>query len=263
MPGIAVLQQHPDYVLLLFLRISGLFIGGPVFGRKNIPSAAKIGFCAVLTLVFLAGMPTPQAYPEDQSLIEYVLLCMRELVFGGAMGYVLTAMLELTLTAGTMIDYQIGYTMSNIYDPQNNMQMPITGGLLNYALIVIFFSVDGHLKLIDIMYHTLEAVPIGTPVVAPEILWAAVEVMSKSFVLAVMVAMPVLAAGMMLEIALGATIKVVPQMNMFVVGIPLKIIVGLLVLILTLTMFSDFSNVIFTKLFDAIGTLFQYIGSAP
>jgi flagellar biosynthetic protein FliR len=130
-------------------------------------------------------------------------------------------------------------------------------------LLIIFFSVNGHLKLIDILYHTIETVPVGTSAVAPEILWAAAEVVSKSFVLSVMVAMPVLAAGLITEIALGVTIKTVPQLNMFVIGIPVKIIIGLFMLILTLTVFADFSKVIISKAFDMIGMMFNYLGSMP
>jgi flagellar biosynthetic protein FliR len=90
----------------------------------------------------------------------------------------------------------------------------------------------------------------------------AAEVMSRSFVLALMVSMPVLAAGMMMEVALGAMIKTVPQMNMFVVGIPLKIIVGLIAMILTLAVFSDCTKGIFTKTFDYIGLMFDYLSGA-
>jgi flagellar biosynthetic protein FliR len=262
MPVLAVMREHSDYVLLLFLRVSGILIGSPVFGRKNVPSLSKIGFCAVLTLVFMAGSPAPREYPVYGHLLEYVLLCLRELLFGAAMGFVLTAMFSISMTAGSMIDYQIGFNMASIYDAQSNMLSPLSGSLLNLMLLVMFFSVDGHLKLINILYRTVEAVPVGTAVAAPGIVWAAAEVMSKSFVLSVMVAMPVLAAGMMLEVALGATIKTVPQMNMFVVGIPLKIIIGLVVLALTLTVFADVSNAVFTKAFDYIGMMFEYLGSA-
>jgi flagellar biosynthetic protein FliR len=91
----------------------------------------------------------------------------------------------------------------------------------------------------------------------PEILWVAAEVMTRSFVLSVMVAMPVLAAGTMIEIALGAVIKTVPQMNMFVVGIPVKIIVGLVVMLLTFSLFADFTRAIFSAAFDLIGAMFN------
>ncbi len=262
MDGLSVLGGHLDYVFLLFLRVSALLIGSPVFGRGNVPRPSKIGFCAVLTLVFIMAAPAPAVYPVYGHLLEYVLLCLRELFFGLAMGFVLTAMFSLALTAGSMMDYQIGFNMASIYDPQNNMQAPLTGSLLNLMLLVLFFSTDGHLRLIEIMYRTLEAVPVGTALPAPGIMWAAVEVAGKSFLLAVMIAMPLVAAGTMLEIALGAAIRTVPQLNMFVVGIPMKIIIGLFVLLLSLGVFADFSKVIFSRAFDYLGLMFDQLGSA-
>ena len=253
---------HLDYVLLLFLRVSGLLVGSPVFGRKNVPSMSKIGFSAVLTLVLLTGAPEPAAYPVYQNLLVYVLVCLKELFFGAAMGFVLTAMFHLTMTAGGIMDYQIGYSMANIYDAQSNMQTPVTGNLFNLMLLLIFFSMDGHLKLIGMLARTVEAVPVGTASVPPGIVWVAVQVMTQSFILAVMVAMPVLAAGMLLEVALGAVIKTVPQMNMFVVGIPLKLILGLLVLSLSLAAFADFSKVIFDQTFQFVGVMFEALERA-
>ncbi len=262
MDGFTALGGHLEYVFLLFLRVSALLISSPVFGRKNVPGPSKVGFCAVLTLVFLMGAPAPAVYPAPAHLLEYVLLCLRELLFGLAMGFVLTAMFSLTLTAGSIMDYQIGFTMAGIYDPQSNAQAPLTGSLLNLMLLVLFFAMDGHLRIIGILYRTLETVPVGAASPGPGILWAALEVTGTSFLLAAMVAMPVLAAGLMLEIALGAAIRTVPQLNMFVVGIPLKVIVGLAILIPTLGVFAGFSQVIFSKAFDYVGLMFEQLGRA-
>lgn len=262
MTELAAISGHLDYVFLLFIRVSGILMGSPVFGRKNVPSLSKIGFCAVLTVVFMMGTPPPQAYPVCRNLLEYVLVCLRELLFGAAMGFVLTAMFSVAMTAGNIMDYQIGFSMASIYDAQNNAQSPVTGSLFNIMLLVMFFATDGHLRLIGLLYRTIEAVPVGTAMAAPEIMWVAAEVTSRAFLLSVMVAMPVLAAGLMMEIALGAVIKTVPQMNMFVVGIPLKLITGLVVLALTLGVFADFTKVIFTKAFDYIGIMFDYLGNA-
>jgi len=255
--GFAEISRHLDYVFLFFLRVSGILISSPVFGRSNIPNIYKIGFCIVLTGVFIMGLPAPEAYPYYVSLLEYILLCLKELLFGAAMGYVLTAMFNITMTAGSIIDTQIGFSMASIYDPQNNTQAPLSGGLLNIMLLLLFFAVDGHLKLIEILYRTIEAVPIGQAVAATSIVWVAAEVMSRSFVLAVMVSMPVLAAGIFLEFALGIVVRTVPQMNMFVVGIPLKIIVGIVALGLMFTVFADFSKSIFNEAFDFIGYMFD------
>ncbi len=251
-----------EYVFLLFIRVSGLLISSPIFGRKNIPNIAKIGFCAVLTVVFMAALPEPAVYPVYNSLPAYVLTVIRELAFGVAMGFVLTAIFNLTMTAGAIMDYQIGYSMASIYDYQNNSQTPISGSLFNIMMLILFLMYDGHLKLIEIIFKTITAIPIGTVMVPPDILLVAAEVMTRAFILSVMVAMPVLAAGLMLEIALGAMIKTVPQMNMFVVGIPIKIIIGLLVMLMTFSLFVNFTKDIFNAMFNYIGALFDRFAGA-
>jgi flagellar biosynthetic protein FliR len=262
MTELTAVSEHLDYVFLMFARVSGILLSSPIFGRKNMPNIVKIGFCSVLTLVFIMCVPEPLKYPSYRTLLEYVLICLRELLFGAAMGFVLTVMFNITMIAGGIMDYQIGFSMASMYDPQNNVQSPLTGTFFNFMLLITFFAMDGHLKLIEVLYRTIEAVPIGSAMAAPDILWVAAEVMSRAFVISLMVAMPVMAAGLMMEVALGAMIKTVPQLNMFVVGIPLKIIVGLIAMALTLAVFADFTKEIFTETFDYIGLMFKYLNGA-
>ena len=237
-------------------------IASPIFGRKNVPNMLKIGFCAMLTLVFLSGVKRPDMYPVYNNLIQYTLICVKELLFGAVMGYTLTVMFDLTLTAGGLMDYQIGFTMASMYDSQAATQSSLTGSILNFLLLLNFFSVDGHLKLVDILYKTLDLVPIGYAKISPAIMWVAAEVVSKAFLLAIMVSMPVLAAGMTMEIALGVIIRTVPQLNMFVVGIPLKIVLGLTIMIMSMTMFNDFLRDIFSTAFNFMGSMFEYMRSS-
>lgn len=257
MADLSVLSQHLDYVFLFFIRISGLLTSSPIFGRRNVPNLMKVGFCLMLTATLIIGAPQPQEYPVYGTLLEYVLICLREMLFGVAMGFVLTTMFSIALTAGSMMDYQIGFSMASMYDLQTNTQTPLSGSLLNFTLLIMFFAYDGHLKLIEILARTLEACPVGTAMVPFEIMWVAADVMVSSFALAVMLAMPVMAAGMLLEIALGVIIRTVPQLNMFVVGIPLKLIVGLVMLIITLSLFVSFTKGVFSKAFDYIGLMFN------
>jgi flagellar biosynthetic protein FliR len=259
---ISLINEHFDYMLLLFLRTSGIMISSPVFGRKNVPNMAKIGFCAMLSLVFLSAAREPAVYPSYDSLIRYALVCARELAFGLSMGFVLTAMLDLALTAGGIMAYQIGFSMAGIYDPQTATQASLTGSLLNYMYLLSFFAVNGHLKLIEILNNTIEFIPIGAARVSPAIMSVAAEVASKAFLLAVMVSMPVLASGIMMEVALGIIIRTVPQLNMFVVGIPIKILLGLGVLLLSMTAFYGFSTTIFDNAFSYIGRMFENLRAA-
>lgn len=255
------ISSHPDYVLLLFLRVSGLLIGSPIFGRKNVPRIAKIGFCMVISAVFLLALPAPKTYPVWIDAISYILLCVRELLFGLAMGFVMTAMFDVVLTGGDLIDTQIGFSMMSLYDTQSNSQAPITGTLFELLETVLFFGMDGHLRVIDVLYATIQRVPVGKAMLTPDIAWVAAKVMSSSLVLSLMMAMPIIAAGLMMDLAMGAIIRTVPQMNMFVVGIPLKIVVGLLVLAGTFPLFMDLSREITAQMFSLIDQAFACIGS--
>lgn len=259
MADASVISDHIDYVFLLFLRVSGLLIGSPIFGRNNVPSIFKIGLCIMLSSVFVMSIPAPDVYPTYENLFMYFLVCIREILFGVAMGYVLTTMFSLALTSGSIIDYQIGFSMVSVYDPQFNTQTPITGSLLNIILLLVFFSYDGHLKLIEIVYKTFETVPVGAATAPKEILLCAAETMSSSFVLAVMVAMPIIAAGMIVEVAMGIIIRTVPQMNVFVVGIPMKLLIGILMLMLSIAGFVGFTKTIYSKAFDYVGEMFDYL----
>lgn len=109
------------------------------------------------------------------------------------------------------------------------------------------------------MYKTFEKVPVGAATAPKEILLCAAETMSSSFVLAVMVAMPVIAAGMIVEVAMGIIIRTVPQMNMFVVGIPLRLLIGILMLMLCIASFVGFTKTIYSKAFDYVGDMFNYL----
>ncbi|MBR5261639.1 MAG: flagellar biosynthetic protein FliR, partial [Oscillospiraceae bacterium] len=138
-----------------------MLIASPVFGRNNVPSISKIGFCGALTIVFIMSFPGPEAYPQYTDVFSYGMLVLLELLFGAAMGFVSTAMFNVVLTAGNIIDTQIGFSMVTVYDPQTNSQNSVSGNFFNIIMLLLFFGMDGHLRLIDILYATIEAVPVG------------------------------------------------------------------------------------------------------
>lgn len=257
--AVQLILGHPDYCMLLFLRTSGLLVGNPIFGHKGIPAYVKIAFSFAMMVLFINLVPQPQVWPQYSNIIGYGLLCLNELAFGLAMSFVMTAVFDLTLTAGSMIDMQIGFSMANIYDIQNGTQASITGSLYNIMFVILFLGENAHLRVIDILYHTIERVPIGHVTISPDIMWSAGQVMSETFALALMLSMPIIASGLMAEIAMGAMVRTVPQMNMFVVGIPVKILVGLVVLGTTFTMFIGFSGEMMNTMFRYIDQMFAYI----
>ena len=247
---------NADYFVLLLMRTSALIFASPIFGRVNVPQIAKIGLVFSITyLFFLAHDPVPIA--EYSNTFGFLLLVGSELLVGVALAFVTNIFFTLTFVAGQMIDMQIGFGIVSVYDIQNNTQVPIFGNVLNIILLLLFFMMNWHHKLIDILFFTLEEIPVGGLIFRPEIGLVALELFARTFALGVMVALPIVASGIVLEIVFGTLMRSVPQLNMFVVGIPMKTLVGFIMISATLPIFANFSEIIFERMFEGIGLMFS------
>ncbi|MCL2221154.1 MAG: flagellar biosynthetic protein FliR [Oscillospiraceae bacterium] len=255
-PAANLVLAHADYFILIMFRVSGLVISSPIFGRVNVPNMAKIGLSLSLGFMFFIRFPQVENI-YYATLMGFILLCAAELLLGMALAYVTNIFFSMTaFTAGQLIDMQIGFGIVNVFDAQNQTQVPMMGNLLNIMMLILFFLVNGHLRLIEIVHITIDAMPIGSLVISYAIGLAALEVFIRSFLLGIMMALPILASGLTLEIGFGMMMRAVPQIHMFVVGIPLKMLVGLIVFSFSLPVFAGFTDRIFTELFLGIELMF-------
>lgn len=240
-----------DYFILMFIRVSSLLLASPIFGRKALPNIIKIIFSLVVTYVVFASNPAVSSVPYS-GVIEFGLMCAKELLFGLVLGYVTTLFFSVVQTAGQIMDMQMGFGMVNVFDVNSNISVPVSGNFLNVILLVAFFGVNGHLQLIRILITTFGYIPVGQVALNPIMGLIALEVFALAFVLAVTVALPLIASGLLGEVALGFIVRAIPQMNVFVVGIPLKIVLGFMMLLIILPVFVSFSDVLFERMFAAI-----------
>jgi len=250
-----------DYFILIVLRMSGLVLASPIFGRVNVPIIAKIGLVTSLSYLMFSIFPQTVAI-HYTTLLGFTFLCAGELFLGMALAYVTNVFFSLTaFTAGQLIDMQIGFGIVNVFDAQNNTQVPMMGNVLNIMMILMFFTVDGHLRLVEIVYLTVERMPMGTLVFSHMVGWTTLEIFTRAFMLGVMMALPILASGLTLEIAFGMLMRAVPQIHMFVVGIPLKMLIGLIVFSVTIPAFAGYSMRVFDELFLGVEKMFaNFIG---
>lgn len=248
---IDAIYNNIEYFLLILLRVSALIISSPIFGRRALPNTLKIAFCLVLSWFVTLAFP-PAAKIEYRSVLEFALLCIKELLFGLVLGYVTTLFFSVPQTAGYVIDMQLGFGMVNIFDVQNNISVPVTGNFLYVITMLCFFAVNGHLQLVYILTSTFKSIPPGQAQLNAALGYSALEVFAQSFVMAANVAMPLIAAGIMGEVIMGIIVRTTPQMNMFVVGIPLKIILGVMALILLLPAYVRYTDTIFAKMLASI-----------
>lgn len=253
--------ENWEFCLLLFLRVSGLIFSSPIFGRTNVPNIVKIGYCATIAAMFISSVPVVQeqmeAFQFNGDALQLVLLCLLELLYGLVLGYVQNLFFQMVaFTGGQMIDMQMSFGMVNVFDVQSNLSVPMMGNFFNLLLLMVFFATRSYEYLLRIMMLAIEEIPIGTTQLNPEIGLVALQLFAEVFVLACIVAMPVVAAGLVGEACFGILMRVVPQMNAFAIGIPVKVILGFLVIFAMIPVYVQFVPGLFDRMFQAMELMF-------
>jgi len=251
--NVVVMVTH---FFFMFLRITAIFTVSPVFGRKNVPAIAKIGFSILLTAILFGVYPSTEGN-IDRNLLEFFMICIKQLMVGLVMGIITTCFFSTVTTAGQIIDIHIGFNSASMFDPQYNTQISLTGSLFNYILLICFFLVDGHLMLIRLIGESFRLIPVEHVVIKPQIAMAFTEIFVKAFVISIQMAMPIIAASLISEVVMGVLMKMVPQLNFFVVGFPIKIGLGLFVLLAMIPVFVNSSNGLFENMINAISNVFE------
>ncbi len=232
-----VLYNSIEVFLLIFIRMTGLFVIAPIFGRRNIPAYLKIGFSFMLALI-LVNTVKWQAL-EFSNIFEYFVLVLKELLVGITLGYVSYTIFTAIYLAGQVIDMQIGFGVVNVIDPLSNMQVPITSNFYFIFCMLIFLLCNGHHILIRALFYSYNIVPIGQAVFSTNLMNDIIGIFTNVFLISFKISAPVLAAILISDVALGIISKTVPQFNVFMIGMPLKILLGLSVIVLTLPMFMS------------------------
>lgn len=241
--------------LLVFVRMTGLFVVAPIFGRRNIPAYFKIGF-SFFTALILVNTTAIQSFQYDESLLAYTLLVMKEFIVGMSIGFIAYLAFTAIYIAGEIIDMQIGFGVVNVMDPVSNIQVPVTSNIYFIMSMLLFLSINGHHVLIKVLFDSFTTLPLGTAVFDANLVDGLVALFSTVFTTGYKIAAPIVASILITDVALGTVSRMVPQLNIFVIGMPLKIFVGLIIVLITIPMFITVMEMIF-KTMD--GSLLNYI----
>jgi flagellar biosynthetic protein FliR len=227
---------EPELLLMTFMRVSGFIFTAPVFGSQFIPRVVKV-WMAVLIALALTPMVDFSNLPPIGSL-AYFVLAGREVLIGILIGFICNFFLHGVEFAGHILGLQMGFAASTLFDPLSRNDVSVVGRFKGLLAITLFLVMNGHhiiLASFSSSYHAVapSAWKLG-PGGAAELITATAHI----FVVAVRVAIPTLSAIFMVQIGIAMLAKTMPQMNIFVVGFPLKIAVGLTVLGLTMPYFG-------------------------
>ncbi|MDK2902728.1 MAG: flagellar biosynthesis protein FliR [Clostridiales bacterium] len=250
-----ILNYIPTF-LLIFMRMTGLFVLSPVFGRRNVPAYLKIGMSFMMALVLLNTIPL-QSIDIVNNIWLYVWILFKEMLIGLAMGYITTLAFSAILIAGQIMDFQIGFGMVNAFDPVNEVAVPIVGNLINMMALLLFFGMNGHHVLISLLFDSYTVLPIGDFSIKPDMLWYILEIFVQTFVWAIKLAIPLMAVLLLTEVMLGVLSRALPQMNVFVMGMPIRLMIGLIMLLLVLPVYINLMEPLFADMFDGISGFMQ------
>jgi flagellar biosynthesis protein FliR len=233
--------------LILFIRVLGILASSPVFGHRAFVNQAKVGFALVLSIALYPAVPITLAATTD--LFPFVFVVIKELMLGVMVGFVARLVFIAVQFAGEVIGIDIGFGVVNIIDPLSAERISIIGTFKNLLAILIFLIIDGHHVILNAMAASFDMVPLGGVQFTHMLTQGLVSMTSGVFVMAVKMSAPVITALFLTSLALGITARTVPQMNVFIVGFPLKIGIGMGMLLISLPLFMT----VLIKFFNGMG----------
>lgn len=220
-----------DILFLTFCRVSGILATAPIFQTQRLPLMARAGFSALLSFLLapLQGAPSP---PRDP--VGYMLLAGGELLVGLAFGLVANLIFTAVSIAGEMADLQSGLAFAALVDPASEERSAIIGQFQMLLAWLVFFLCNGHHVLLAGVANSFSLLPLGTATLPAGGLSGPVGMISHTFVVAVQIGAPVLGAVLITDLALGLLARAVPQLNLLVIGLPIKMALALFALLLSL-----------------------------
>lgn len=228
------LSQFKVYFLIT-ARMSGIFLIAPVIGSRNTPTLAKVGFSFFMALILYPIIKKPAIIPDE--LFTYAGMVIKEVAVGIIIGFFAILAFVAVQFAGHLMDLQIGFGIVNIIEPQSGSQVSLIAQFAYLFAILIFLLFNGHHILINAVMTSYDTVPLAGFVFKGKILESLNAMTTQMFTVGIKIAMPVLAVLFLAEVSMAFVARTVPQINVFIVGFPIRIALGLVFTGLSLPFF--------------------------
>ena len=240
--GFMISLDQIQYYLLMFVRVITMLALLPVFGANYIPLQVKVALGLLLTSVLFsvqlaAGLP---AFPGNFSLALFFLLVIKEALVGLAVGYAASFLFTAVQFAGRMVDTEMGFGFVEVVDPFTEEQTTVLGQLQVILFTILFLLFNGHYFMLITVQKSFEIIPLFEAVFPGGPMTNHITRMTADvFILGLKLAAPIFVTLLLSELAMGIVARTVPQMNIFFVGLPLKIFVGIGTMLIVLPMLAS------------------------
>lgn len=245
--------------LLITGRLSGLFLSAPIFSSRQMPVRIKallvVGVAAMLSYYIPMKVAVDIISPG-----YFIAALVVEILIGYTLGFVAYILFAAIQLAGQLMDMQMGFAIVNVVDPQSGMQIPLMGNLVQTLALLTYLAVNGHHYLLQALVQSYTVIPVLGLKMGGAFTELLVSISAHMFVLAVKIAAPIVIAILISDIAMGFIARTVPQMNVFIIGLPLKILVGILALLLLLPAYIWVFKILFDRFFAYLDQMIIIMG---
>ncbi|ENH98224.1 flagellar biosynthesis protein FliR [Gracilibacillus halophilus YIM-C55.5] len=250
------INSFPAFILIL-ARVISFFATVPIFSYRSMPNQLKIGIAFFLAWITFYSIETPTVGLNG----EFVILIMKEVVIGLLLGLIAYIILTAIQIAGGFIDFQMGFAIANVVDPQTGAQSPLIGQYFYTIAMLFILSVDGHHLFINGLFFSFQELPLDELIHLENVEFIIVT-FSEMFMMAFQLAIPIVGCLFLVDVALGIIARTVPQLNVFVVGLPLKIFVTFVVLFMFIAFYIMAVKQLFHFTLETMQELIRIFGGA-
>lgn len=225
--------------LFVFLRVTAILMTAPLFDSRNIPTVFKVGLAGAISML-LVPMLNPAAVPWPVDIFPFGIGVISEILIGVAIGLSVKLLFIGLQLGGQLAGFQMGFAIANVMDPLSSTQIPILAQFNNLMAMLIFLVINAHHFFILAIVESLRLIPPFGFRFSEPLATRLLDLGGQMFVIAIKVGAPIIAVMLLTTVALGIVARTVPQMHIFIVAMPVKIVIGLVFLAITLPFFVSF-----------------------
>lgn len=252
---------------MVFIRISSLILSVQAFFPSDAPALLKIGLSMVVSMIISPLMDTSTVISVN-SLMGLIPMVFKEIIVGLSMGFIINLIFSIAQMAGQMMDFSIGFSMMTLFDPIASENLSVMGRVLYWLSLMVFMLVDGHLIVIKALIDSFKVVALGGFTFLPQHSTYMIHIIFEFFVIGFKIAIPIILILLITEIVLGLVSRVMPQLNAMILGMPIKLLVGLsafgvLIPMIMKAIVTNFGRLddIFTEYFNILPFLVMFVAS--
>jgi len=241
-------------------RISGLFMSMPLLGSSFLPRQVKVAFAIVLGFLVFSTSEFSQNFILPSHFFEYFLLFAGEVGVGLLIGYGVRVLFIGVQLAGQIIGFQMGLGMAELLDLQEEVNLSVISQFKNILAMMIFLSLNAHYFCLKALFDSFKLIPIGKFYISAPLVKEFSNLVGSVFVISLKGGVPVILTLFLVQIVMGVINRVIPQVNIFMISLPLKIMIGIIVIGLSMPYFLYFLENLFGEIYQNLTLLLVVAG---